>query len=240
MMTNISNLLTQQYIPVKSIVLYEGKENSDQHYAEAFDFDTTGKMVNAHPLSRQEMTAMGKTLLAVDITESRQLHPKAILDNKVLYLDSGENGFAIWHTPAQTRRLLFTDNTGLKNGTYPVPTLLWKAGTQSLEIFALKQNNRPTMQTALYEAPYFNIYSDGKVCMGTVNIDLDHEENLDSLMNKWELYFFNSRFSHMIVDRSPAKANIVQLYKTLYGSKKPFPLTSLKKHTKTIKQLING
>lgn len=85
-------------------------------------------------------------------------------------------------------------------------------------------------QTLLYHAPFFNLYNDGRVCMGTVKVDIKADCHLEDFMQSCEQYFFNSYFSHLIGNASPVKENIIQLWQKLVGSDKPFPLKSLLKN----------
>lgn len=239
-MRNITQLLTTEYIPFKSIIIYESKENNNAHYIESYDFGEDGQMVNAHPLSGQEMTSIGKIMLENDTQASRCLQPKGFVDTTLLHFKSGESGFAIWYSPPQHRELLFVKDIGLTSGVYPIPSLLWKASKEALFIYALKGTDRPTLKSVLYKAPFFNIYNTGNVCMGSVEVDLEEDYDLETLMRKWEQYFFQSRFSHLLEKEAPVKGNIIQLYTNLQGSGMKFPESRLLKHTSTIKDLLHG
>ncbi|RWY53870.1 hypothetical protein [Mucilaginibacter gilvus] len=50
------------------------------------------------------------------------------------------------------------------------------------------------MQRKLFN-PY---HQDGKVCFGTVTIQIPRECRLEEFMRQWEIYFFNSFFSHTL------------------------------------------
>lgn len=238
-MNNITAKLNERYYPEKSIIIYRSNQKRDSHYIESFDFDASGKMINAHPLTENEMVKLGKTLLTVRNRENQCFVPNDVLNTNILYIHPGENGYSIWHTPASHQKLLFTEDLGLPSGNYPIPSLLWKAGINALEIYALKTDERPIIKTPLFHAPYFNIYENGNVCMGTVEIDHDPQEGLEGFIRKWEQYFFKSRFSHLLADRSPVKNNIIQCYQSLYQSKNKFPITELIPHKKTLKDLIH-
>lgn len=237
-MTNITARLNEQFYPEKSLVIYRSNKKRDQHYIESFDFNEEGKMINAHPLTENEMIKLGKTFLTARDRENKCFVPKGLLNTNILYIRPGENGYVIWQTPASYQRLLFTDDLGLITANYPVPALLWKASIHSLEIYALKNSTRATTKTSLYHAPYFNIYENGNVCMGTVDIDYDPDNCVEGLISHWETNFFNSKFSHLLADRSPVKSNIIQLYQSLQDSKKPFPSVELKPNKKKLKDLI--
>ncbi len=232
-------MVRKEYLPAKALIVYINQSEKENSYVESFDFDKLGRMINAHPLSEQEAEKLGKIMLANMERQGRCFDAKGILPTNLLFLRSGNDGCAVWHTPAQHRTLLFVEGLDLQNGMYPVPALVWKATRETLSVFAIKVSDKPTLITELFEAPYFNIYGSGNVCMGTVDIDIDDYGGLEIFMKQWEEYFFNSRFSHLLADRSPVKSNIIQLYKSLHNSKKGFPSTELKKHSKSLKTLFN-
>lgn len=119
-----------------------------------------------------------------------------------------------------------------------MPTLLWKATANSISVYALKTNRRPTANTPLYYAPFFNVYENGNVCMGTVEIEMQKVQCLEDFINDWEQHFFNSYFSHLLDSYCPTKLNTVTLWKELINTDKPFPTNELKKNNRTLKDLL--
>ena len=107
-----------------------------------------------------------------------------------------------------------------------------------LIVFALEKDHRPTEKTALFHAPFFNVYEDGHVCMGTVDINIKNSASVEEFMQAWESYFFNSYFSHLVNEHNPVKVNCVSLWKDLIGTDKAFPKDVLKKTNKTIKTIL--
>src|SRR5699024_4715242 len=127
----------------------------------------------------------------------------------ILHINPSEKGTVLWYTKAQQRQLYFVNGLGIPNGKAQVPPMLWFAGKNSLAAYALATDRRPTAKTPLHYAPFFNIYEDGKVCMGTVNIDIKNSASLEEFIQAWESYFFNSYFSHLLGRYSPIKGNCV-------------------------------
>lgn len=70
-----------------------------------------------------------------------------------------------------------------------VPPLLWLANKQNLVIFALASDRRPTEKTMLYHAPFFNVYDNGSVCMGTVDVNIKNSASIEEFTEAWEKYF---------------------------------------------------
>lgn len=226
------------YHPKSALVFYETKGHADV-YVEHFDMDKNGNPINAHPLTVREANALAKSLKTYTDKENAFLKSKGILPTKILYINPNpDKAWVIWYTKPQKRDLFFIDGLGLSNGKAHVPPMLWKASKNSLSIYALSTNRRPTEKTKLYDAPFFNVYKNGQVCMGTVNIDIKKSASIQEFIHAWEKYFFNSYFSHLMHNHNPIKGNCVNLWKELIASEKEFPKEVLKPNSQTLQNLL--
>lgn len=211
------------YYPVSALLVYSKKdrEHTECSYVEHYDIDTNGKAINAHPLTIQETTKLIRALSVQVSGVNEQALSREILPGNVLFSGSGIQGPVIWFTRKTTMPLFFTDSLDIDSGIASIPAMVWKVDGRRLSVFALASDKRPTGSSKLYNAPFFNIHSDGSVCLGTVDTKLNHIASLLDLMSTWQEFFFNSRFSHLL--SSPVKGNCVQLWKSLVGTGKPFP-----------------
>ena len=155
-----------------------------------------------------------------------------------LYIHPAAQGFAIWYTPEQEVDLLFTESLQVNSGKAFVPPLLWKADKNNLTLYALKDWHKPSLKAPLFRAPFFNLYHDNKVCMGTVDKGMENITCLEDFIARWEQCYWNSYFSHMIAGISPVKGNIIQLWQQQVNTGKRFPLNVLVAEGKTIKDLV--
>lgn len=236
-MKNITDKFSKTYLPVKALLLYR-EQGSDELYIESYDIGKSGTPINAHPLSMRESQSLADALNTTQENKQVFLQPKGLLAEEVIYINLQLGGFAIWYTPETKKHLTFKSALTIPDGIASMPPLLWKATVSSLEIWALKDSKRPDLSTQLYYAPFFNIYTDGRVCMGNVDIDIDTDCDLETFMADWETYFFGSAFSHLLDDVSPVKVNIVTLWQKLISTRAAFPKKILKKHPKTLKDLL--
>jgi PRTRC genetic system protein B len=227
------------YRPDKAILIYRKQTGGQEFYVECYDFNEQGNPINAHPLSVREATWFAKALHTAERKQSGFLTLKGLMPSKVLYINSENTPFVVWKTPAQKIKMLFTSGLGLHNGDYPVPSLIWKAYRNGIAVFAVQDDNEINMETPLYHAPFFNTYEKGTVCMGNVSLNITPNCPLEDFMSNWERAFFNSYFSHMMENHNPVNGNMVQLYKSLHQSKKPFPPKALRKSPFQLKHLIN-
>ena len=226
------------YYPKSALVFYETKGTDTAMYVVHFDMDSNGTPINAHPLTVKEANVLAKALQTDEEKNTAFLKSKGILPTNILHINpNAEKGIVLWYTKAQQRQLYFVDSLGISNGMAQVPPMLWLASKSSLTVFALANDRRPTEKTPLHYAPFFNIYEKGNVCMGTVSIDIKNSASVEEFIQAWEHYFFNSYFSHSLCENL-TKKNIVNLWKDLIGTDKPFPKEALKKNNKTLKNLL--
>ena len=227
------------YHPKSALVFYETKGATTDVYVEHFDMDKNGNPINAHPLTVKEAKVLARALQTEKDKDNAFLKSNGILHTNILYINPNtDKGAVLWYTKAQRRQLYFVSGLDIPNGMAYVPPMIWYANKNSLSVFALASDRRPTEKTPLYFAPFLNIYEDGKVCMGSVNISIKNSASVEDFIKAWEDYFFNSYFSHLLGNNSPIKGNCVTLWKDLIQTGKPFPKEVLKKNNKTLKNLL--
>lgn len=239
---NILNEITENfgtlYYPKSALVFYETKGTNTDVYVEHFDMDRNGNPINAHPLTVKEANVLAKSLQTDEEIKKAFLKSKGILPTNILHINPSEKGTVLWYTKAQQRQLYFVKGLGIPNGKAQVPPMLWFANKNSLSVFTLSSNRRPIEKTPLHYAPFFNVYENGNVCMGTVNIDIQNSASVEEFIQAWESYFFNSYFSHLLGNYNPIKGNCVTIWKDLIGTENPFPKEVLKPNNKTLKNLL--
>ncbi|WHF51909.1 PRTRC system protein B [Chryseobacterium gotjawalense] len=234
---DITNNFGTLYHPKSALVFYQTESPNSETYVEYFDMDKCGSPVNAHPLTVREAQRLSKTLNIQNKKDKDFLKPKGIISSNILFIDSFENGKVIWFTKEQERDLFFVKNLNIPNGKANVPPLLWIANKQNLKIFALECDERPDENTPLFHAPFFNVYENGNVCMGTVNVKIKNSASLEEFTESWEHYFFNSYFSHLL-HQNPIKGNCVNRWKKQIETKDLFPKEILVKNNRTLKELL--
>jgi PRTRC genetic system protein B len=240
-MENIIDQFETIYLPVKALLVFTSLEKDvERHYVEAYDMDkTTGQPVNAHPLSVQESAEIGEVLRSALGFTNAFLRPDGLMPKQVLTINPESDGYVIWHTPAFSANLYFTENLGIPCGMAALPSLIWKATRHQLHLFALKASTAPRLDTTLYHAPFFNINNEGAVCMGTVEVAIGENCSLELFMRSWQRYFLESYFSHLhgTIARCH-NDNLVDLWKALIGTGQPFPVRKLSHSQKSLKDIL--
>lgn len=107
----------------------------------------------------------------------------------------------VWWIPAQRRRIWFR-STNQQDRFDPVngelvwhPPLVFAATSEGFFIVALPKNERPTLQTKVRRAPYWNCHEDTAICMGSAPVP---DRRVPSLIPAFEKAFFDSNFSHTV------------------------------------------
>ncbi|MCR8560317.1 prokaryotic E2 ligase family D protein [Mucilaginibacter sp. BJC16-A38] len=243
-MKNLTNNFCNSYQPVKALLICQKQTTVEDGggesniYVESYDIGKFGKPINAHPLTFKETLQLSGLFQAAEEMKTGFLRSRGIIPNQVLYVNPQNGGYAVWFTPPQEVPLYFASALGIKSGRGKVPAMVWKAGREELAVFALKGGKKPTGNTKLFHAPFFNIYRTGRVCMGTVRINISESARLEDFMAQWENYYWNSYFSHLMDDFNPVTENIVQLWQTQVKTENAFPTHLLKSTNDTLQSLI--
>lgn len=120
-----------------------------------------------------------------------------IPENVILARDNPTDGLhLIWSVGESMRKLYFGGSSGVATGRYPVPNLIFRYRGSVLQIFATEAKKIDS-RTPLFHAPFFNVYTTGKICMGNVNVGgSERFENFDTVIEYLQNAFFNSVFTH--------------------------------------------
>jgi PRTRC genetic system protein B len=176
----------------------------------------------------------------IDLLESLGQEVKAeILPANILVRTSET---LIWWIPAGQHLLFFNDRgsdktmTDLNGKKYPNPALVFRAAGSCLWVRALAASERPTAETPMYMAPYWNCYANGVVCNGSMRIP--QQKSLAS-MRVWEDAFFNSEFTHATGNSRQTRhpRGFLAMWKYLQG-KKTFPSRYLVNVKQTLAEFV--
>jgi hypothetical protein len=119
------------------------------------------------------------------------------------------------------------------------PGLVFVAGDNRLDVYALATDARPTPETELFVAPYPNVSPNGNVCLGTADVPRRHGP---STIGAWERGFFESTFTHAHAggDRiTRYSGGVYRLWKHVIESGS-FPSEALLPAKRTLGQLLAG
>jgi len=237
------NLLNTRLNPNCVLIVYRtpGKYN-EKYFIEKRDVTTVGDkqiLSAAVPLSDD---VMKKIALSYAKEEGSRLMMDKLIPEFLLH---GSNDITkkliVWYRPAMKRSLNFSGNqtlSKLKNESAMVPATLYALHNKELYVFALPSNQRPTEKTKLFNAPFFNVYSDGKVCRGTAHFGKS-TNSFSGEIDRYERGFYMAEQGSMSNEKATKKP-LRQIWASLLGKETPFPVKELVQHTKfkTLADLI--
>lgn len=225
-MNSTTKEILTELLPEMAIIVYK---NDHKYYLERRDI-INGKMASGIPLTEKCLTDIFNVISS---EESNILHG-AVPDN-MLYADSrcGREKY-VWYNKPMKRSLLFSKEAGIPDGQMWVPGLVYAASASSLSVFAFKGRNP---KNNLFRAPFFNIYNDGRVCLGSAKVDKPYELTFDSIMKYWEKMFWASEFAHLI-GSNPVKGNLSTITKNSISTGCKFPDSELIPAEQKLKSLI--
>lgn len=184
----------ETFEPYLGLVVF-GNRHKNKNYLQVHDISKKGNAFTwgeGKPFQREQLAQMGEALRTEQITS---LKLKGLLPEEILFFQPSVSGSRfMWFIPAQKHYITFTSEVGIKTGTYKFPALLMAVINNTMYIFAIKTNKKPDLKTELFHAPFFNVYNDGKVCMGTVT-EARRKAFLDEELDRWQRRFFGGKFT---------------------------------------------
>jgi PRTRC genetic system protein B len=142
-------------------------------------------------LAGQAMTPRAAIQLARAL--SKGVAHGGFLPETVLYIDGD---LLLWWVPPVKRHIMVSApelGAPERGEIVPHPGLVFAASSSVWKVWAVKGKTRPTLQSALFQAPYFNVWEGGDICRGNVQVpDGTTAEKIDA----WNAAFLNSFFTH--------------------------------------------
>lgn len=168
--------------------------------------------------TREGLRALLAGIDGLPVPTPSLLHPRLLAKG---------DGYLAWWCPPGRRQVWFRSDEPLGNrtGVAPHPGLVFMASEDKgiWSVHAVCGTGRPAADTPLFQAPYFNVYADGKICTGNVDVPkgaaAQHPE-------AWEECFFRSYFTHPNVARGLVnyRPGAVAFWRMLLdGRRKSFP-----------------
>lgn len=152
-------------------------------------------------------------------------------------------GLLVWWSGAQRRLLFFGEGNQeakkLNGKMYPHPALVFMIRGSELFVRALEKSSRPTADTPLKSAPYWNTDSHGRVCLGSMRVP---EEVSTSSLSAWEDAYFASEFTHPsgAVQLTTHPSGFLGLWSSLAGRNRHFPVKFLADSSQTLREFVQG
>ncbi len=146
-----------------------------------------------------------------------------------------------WWSRARPRLMFFGGGDGeakkLNGKMYSHPALVFMLHGRELFVRALAQDCRPTADTRLKNAPYWNTDAHGRVCLGSMRVPDDASV---SSLSCWENAYFASEFTHPsgAVRLTTHAGGFLGLWLSLAGKKHKFPVKFLADSKQTLQEFV--
>lgn len=150
------------------------------------DANPNFQIAAGRPVTREALVSMFK-----ELAKNHSLNTD-ILPENVLSISADH---MVWWLAAGERNVFFKNKElGTRAAKVPHPALMFAVVKGQWYIFALAKNERPTAETALHFAPYFNVYDSCAICIGSAQVPRGISANATA---QWENAFFESEFTHI-------------------------------------------
>jgi len=146
-----------------------------------------------------------------------------------------------WWCRARQRLMFFGEGSSearaLNGKMYPHPALVFMIQARELFVRALAENRRPTANTRLCNAPYWNTDTHGRVCLGSMRVP---DETGVASLEGWEIAYFASEFTHPsgAVRLTSHPGGFLGLWSSLAGRHRVFPVKLLAESTQTLQEFV--
>jgi len=215
--------------PVTGLIVFKDPRNGN-HYLQVHNIEKKDKTFvwnEGKPFQREELQELALSLKKEQISS---LKVKGLLPENVLYYQPGISGNKfIWFVGPEQYHMTFTPKLKIRQGKFIMPGLIFAVVGKELFIYAYKGKLKPTAKTELFNAPFYNVYEDGEVCMGTIS-ESRKKQFLHEEIDRWERRFFGGRFTdaHGEDEKLAKGFKLKTLYNQLRTSK-TFPEKALAK-----------
>lgn len=244
-----SSTINRRLLPKKVIVIYND-DNERSNYSSASNYflecrdikRTSDKYEIGAPVPLAEnvlkdiaMTYMKKNPFAIEFG--------GLISEHILFGSSVPGRtIVMWYRPSMERVLNFSKSLGIKQkSAVNVPATLYLLINGTMYIYAMMSSERPTLSTKLYNMPFFNVYEDGNICLGSAKVGTKKARTYELEAERFERGFYMAEQNNIC--NTSSKTPLEKLWAQLIKSKAPFPckkeLIQHKKY-KTLADLVNN
>lgn len=196
-------------------VYSDEKHGSSEYYLESHQIDEAGRVLAGKPLLQS--TIQGIVDVFFDENQNHSRITGYIPENILHYtpLPGGQYEL-MWYRTEEIRVLHFAAALKLTTGKAWVPPMLYRASRGGMDVYALKNNDRPVPgKTALFRAPFHNVSDLGDVCLGSARVKQPKTKTFESITRYWEDLFWLSEFTHLNGAKNPTKSPLGSVWKKL-------------------------
>lgn len=220
-----SELINKRLVPKQAVIIYEEKSQySTEFYLETREIekkDGRYLFMAPQPMPKDTMKKIAGSFIK---RNSLEMEFGGLISAHLLMGINRPGTLAVlWYRPAMLKNLNFSASLDIKGDkTVSIPATLYLVLNQSLYVFALASDDRPGQATKLYNAPFFNIYEDGRVCLGTAKIGKTRSRTFELEADRFErgFYMAEQNGGNLV----PCKTDLKALWRQQIKKGEPFPI----------------
>lgn len=210
-------------MPKRAIVVYENKRK-DNYYLESREIkNADGKyiLMAPVPLASNVLKEVARSYMKKN---SFEMSFGGLIDEHLLYgINKPGLTAVMWYRKATQRSLNFSASLKIKGASsVQIPATLYLVVNTNLYLYALMTSDRPDLKTKIYNAPFFNIYEDGNVCLGTAPIGRQKGKTFEKEAERFERGFYMAEQNHGAI-KNQCKTALSNLWTRLIKTKAAFP-----------------
>lgn len=236
-MSTFSDLLKSKLQPTDAIIFYKPTQkigSNEGSFVEHRPIDN-GQFGAGSPLEINTLAKIMKTVSKYVGKNTSLVTMHGRVPSNLLYTNSSmEHHKMIWWRGPEKRMMYFAKGLGIENGMMWVPGLIYVADGRRLSVFAFK-GKKP--KDILYAAPFFNVYNDGGICLGSAKVQKPKDNTFENWIAYWEDMFWKSEFASLI-GNNPVRSNLAVITKECIATGKQFPTEQMVKISKTFNSLF--
>ena len=225
------NELKRKLEPTNALLFY----NCGDKYLVEHRTIKDGRMGAGQPLDMEQLVDIKKQIdrYVGDYKEKKVAHVHGVIPANLLYADTNDSMRLVWWRKPESRRMFFKD-LGIPEGVMQVPGMVYSVKAGSLYVYCFR-GRKP--KGLLYKAPYFNVYNDGRVCLGNSRSEKPKNGTFDQWLQYWEKLFWQSEFASLIGD-NPIEGNLATVTKRCIQQGTPFPVELMKRANVKLSDLL--
>lgn len=195
-----------------------------------------GVMGAGQPLDAKQLVKMLKCAESYAKSQVSHGNMGGIIPSNLLFARTDLDDMRlVWWRKPEERKMFFSEELGIPNGVMQVPGMVYCVdGRGDLSVWCYK-GRKP--RGVLYRAPFFNVYNDGKVCLGNSKAEKPKNNTFVEWIAYWEKMFWQSEFASLISD-NPVEGNLATVTKQCIEKGEPFPTDILKKSKHQLSDIL--
>lgn len=226
-----NNMINEKAEPCFALIGYKHRGTyKDLKYFPIIDNEIKAEI----SFSYQSINELKECVNTFENIKKDKIEFKNLIPKNIIFVNKKN---IVWTVNPMKKYLIFKNQLKLESNYYFLPKLIFAYINNVLMVFAVKKKNAINENTELYNAPFLNVYENGNVCMGNIDVNVEQFNYYEDITKFLEIAFFKSEFTHTNYNNI-ISGNIIEYFKKqkneIFNEK-----ILLKSKVKSINNLLN-